>query len=949
MSSPFALPPLQRTLTPAATAALLLTACGPPAVQPAAAPVPEAVAVAPAPVPPSAPEAVQVASVEGITEYMLPNGLRVLLFPDPSKPTATVNVTYFVGSRHEAYGETGMAHLLEHLVFKGTPNHPNIPQELTEHGARPNGTTWFDRTNYFETFSATPENLAWALDLEADRMVNSFIAKKDLDSEMTVVRNEFESGENSPFRVLMQRTMAAAHDWHNYGNSTIGSRADLENVPIERLQAFYRKYYQPDNAMLVVAGKFDPAKTLDLIEEEFGRIPRPDRTGDMRIFPTYTLDPTQDGEREVTLRRVGDTKMLMAAYHVPPGAHEEFAAVDVLTHVLGDEPSGRLYKALVEPKKAASVGAFNFQLREPGVLLALAEVREDGSLDVARSALIEAMQAAAGNRPPTAEEVERARTALLKQLELTLNNSERVALELSEWAATGDWRLMFIHRDRLQKVTPEQVAVAARTYLKPSNRTLGMFVPTKQPDRAAIPAAPDVAALVKDYKGNAALAQGEAFDPSPANIDARTTRFALPNGFQVALLPKQTRGNTVAARVTLRHGSEQALTGRATAGDFAGEMLMRGTRQLSRQQFKDELDRLKARVNINGSPTQAYAFVETTRENLPAVLRLVGQALREPAFDAKEWEELKQERLAGLESQKSEPTALGSTAFNRQLSPWPKGHPLYAATLDEQIAAAKAVKLDEARRFYNDFYGAQNGQMAVVGDFDPQEITAVAREVFGGWQAKQPFQRIASPYRPVEAAVVKIETPDKANAFFLAGMPLNVSDAHPDYPALVLGNYMLGGGFLNSRLATRIRQKEGISYGVGSQLFASAQDDRGQWMTYAIYAPENIVRLEEAFQDEIAKMLREGFTPEEVQAAKDGYLQSRQVSRAQDAGLAGSLANNLYLDRTMTYDAALEAQIAQLTAERVNAAMRRHIDPSRVVVVKAGDFANKPPKPAPVN
>ncbi len=199
---------------------------------------------------PKLPEGItQLASVEGITEYLLEdNGLRILLFPDASKPTITVNVTYLVGSRHEAYGETGMAHLLEHLVFKGTPNHPNIPQELTEHGARPNGTTWYDRTNYFETFSATEENLRWALDMEADRMVNSFIAAKDLESEMTVVRNEFERGENSPSRVLQERVLSTAYLWHNYGKSTIGARADLENVPIERLQAFYRRNFQPDNA-----------------------------------------------------------------------------------------------------------------------------------------------------------------------------------------------------------------------------------------------------------------------------------------------------------------------------------------------------------------------------------------------------------------------------------------------------------------------------------------------------------------------------------------------------------------------------------------------------------------------------------------------------------------------------------------------------------------------------
>ena len=239
----------------------------------------------------------KVTSVEGITEYRLANGLRVLLFPDPTKPTITVNITYQVGSGHESYGETGMAHLLEHLVFKGTPNHPNIPQELTAHGARPNGSTWFDRTNYFETFGATDVNLEWALDLEADRMINSYIAKKDLDSEMTVVRNELERGENDPASILEERVLSTAFLWHNYGKSTIGATSDLENVPIDRLQGFYRTFYQPDNAVLLVAGKFDEAKTLELVNRIFGKIPKP-----TRALPTfYTLDPTQDGERSVTL------------------------------------------------------------------------------------------------------------------------------------------------------------------------------------------------------------------------------------------------------------------------------------------------------------------------------------------------------------------------------------------------------------------------------------------------------------------------------------------------------------------------------------------------------------------------------------------------------------------------------------------------------------------------
>src|SRR6187549_60957 len=272
----------------------------------------------------------RVTSVEGITEYRLANGLQILLFPDQSKQTITVNVTYKVGSRHEGYGETGMAHLLEHLVFKGSPRHRNIPQELTEHGSRPNGSTWYDRTNYFETFAATEENLRWALDLESDRMVNSFIAKKDLDSEMTVVRNEFESGENSPPRILMERVLSASFLWHNYGKSTIGARSDIERVPIDRLQAFWRHFYQPDNAVLVVAGKIDEAKTLALVHQHFASIPKHTR----QINATYTTDPTQDGERSVVLKRVGDVQVVIAAYHTPAGSHPDFAAINVLSRIL---------------------------------------------------------------------------------------------------------------------------------------------------------------------------------------------------------------------------------------------------------------------------------------------------------------------------------------------------------------------------------------------------------------------------------------------------------------------------------------------------------------------------------------------------------------------------------------------------------------------------------------
>jgi zinc protease len=471
------------------------------------------------------PDGIQkITSVEGITEYQLSNGLKVLLFPDQTKQTTTVNITYLVGSKHENYGETGMAHLLEHLVFKGTPKHPNIPAELSAHGARPNGTTWTDRTNYFESFAATDANLEWALDLEADRMVNSFIAKKDLDSEFSVVRNEMESGENNPFRVLFQKILSVSYDWHNYGKSTIGARSDVENVPIDRLQAFYKKFYQPDNAVLLVAGKFDEAKTLNLIKEKFGVIPRPTRT----LPPIYTTEPTQDGERLVTVRRVGDTQMLMVGYHTPPGAHPDAAAVEVFNNILTDEPSGRLYKSLVEAKKASSIFGLNFQFKEPGVLMFGAELDKANSLDAARETITQTVENA-GKTPPTKEEVDRAKTAILKNIELSLNDPNLVGLEMSEFIALGDWRLFFLYRDRLQKVTADDVKRVADAYFKQSNRTVAQFVPTTNPDRAEIPNLKDaeILAMVKDYKGNAAVAQGEAFDPSPANVESRIKRTKI--------------------------------------------------------------------------------------------------------------------------------------------------------------------------------------------------------------------------------------------------------------------------------------------------------------------------------------------------------------------------------------------------------------------------------------
>ncbi len=885
----------------------------------------------------------RVTEVEGITEYRLANGLRVLLFPDPSKPTVTVNITYLVGSRHEGYGETGMAHLLEHMVFKGTPRHPNIPQELTDHGARPNGTTWYDRTNYFEVVPATDANVEWALALEADRMLNSFIAKKDLESEFTVVRNEFEAGENSPFNVLYERALSSAYLWHNYGKATIGARSDIESVPIERLQAFYHKYYQPDNAVLLVAGRFEPAALLAKVQRIYGAIPKPVRSLDRgnMLFPTYTREPVQDGERSVTLRRVGDIQLAMMVWHVPAGPHADFAAVELLHDILAESPSGRLHAALVNTKLAVGVGGELNAQAEPGPFMLFARLDREGSVDSAVSAMDRVVQRIVTDSVVSAAEVERVKATLLKQVELTLNSSERVGLGLSEFIAAGDWRLFFLTRDRFRAVSAADVNRVARAYLKPSNRTLAVFVPTTAPERADVPEAGDVGAMVKDYKGVAKLADAEAFDPSPANIDARTTRETLPGGLKLVLLPKRTRGGSVVATITLRYGSAALLTGQVATSQLTAAMLSHGTTTRSRQQLKEAFDQLKAQWSVTGGGNQVQARVETSRANLGAAMALLADVFKQPAFDAQEFDELVRSNVSQLEAGRSEPQVQAIMVAQRRLNPFPKGSPLYQATMEEQLADLKAATVDDLKAFHARFYGAAAATVAVVGDFDAAEVRTAALQSHGSWKSGVAFERVASPWMPVKDTAITIETPDKANAFFIAGLNIALRDDDPDYAAMVLATHIMGGGFLNSRLATRIRQKDGLSYAVGAQMQARSLDRSGVWLAYAIYNPVNVVRLEQAFKDELAKVAAEGFTAEEVEKARQAILQQRLQSRANDGELVAALGNQAYLGRTTRYDAQLEAQMATLTAADVSAAFRKHVSADRLTIVRAGDFKGK--------
>lgn len=890
------------------------------------------------------PAPVKVTSVEGITEYQLANGLKVLLFPDPSKPTITVAITYLVGSRHENYGETGMAHLLEHLVFKPTKNYSGengtkTPKDILDSmGAYFNGTTSYDRTNYYITFPASDENQKTIFDLEAERMVNCMVgvdpvkAAAQLKTEMTVVRNEFEAGRNDPIGATMEQTLSAAFDWSNYGKSTIGCKADIENVDIGRLGAFYRNYYQPDNAVLLVAGKIDEAKTIAQINDIFGRIPKPTR----KIQKTYTVDPEQDGERLVTVRRVGDTPAVMAVYKTPAGSDEQDVSLDVLSRIMTSPPSGRLYKALVESKKAAMAFSSSSSTTEPGYVFYMAILSKGGNVDEVRECMTGLLENIA-KEPITKEEVERARREILTQTELYLKNSSSLGVGLSEYIALGDWRMFFLNRDRVKKVTPDSVQKVAATYLKSSNRTVGQFIPTAKPDRVEVPAVKDVAAMVKDYKGEAPMTQGEDFDTTPAAIEQRTVRFATPAGLKCAVVPRKTRGDVVVATMRLHIGEEKALQNKQTIGSLCGSMLMRGSKNHTRQQIKDEFDRLKAQVYIGGSAEGIYVQVKTVKENFAEVMKLVTEILRQPDFPVKELDILVKENIAMVDNQRTEPAAQASRALSSHMRPYPKEHVRHTGTFDEDVQELKSAKVDDLKTFHTDFYGGA-GEMAVVGDVAPAEIKQMVNGLFGDWKPSVAYVRIPAKLFAVEPMNRSLETPDKTNAFFYASLGMKLRDDDPDYPAMTFANYMLGGGTFKNRFMQRIREKDGLSYGTSSWLGVSSQDEVGTWTAYAIFNPTNAQKLEAAFNEEIAKALKDGFTTKEIADAKHSWMQGRKVARAQENALAGLLTRLLLVDRTMAYEADLEAKVNALSNEQIMAAMHKYFEPAKLSVVRAGDF-----------
>ncbi|HVL74493.1 MAG TPA: pitrilysin family protein [Noviherbaspirillum sp.] len=872
----------------------------------------------------------QITTVEGVTEYRLPNGLRVLLLPDDAKPLVTVNLVYLVGSRHEGPGESGMAHLLEHLVFKGTPTTRDPKAQFVARGMQWNGTTSFDRTNYFATFTPDNDNLSWYIGWLADSMVNSFIAQSDLDSEMTVVRNEFERAEVRTDRVLYQTMLGAAYQWHPYGRPVIGSRSDIENVSIERLQRFYRHYYQPDNAVLVVGGNFDPAAVLDMVAQAFGGIPRPARV----LEPQWTTEPVQQGERRITVRRVGSVPLMAVSYHAAPAGSKAYAAQMVMRQILTRVPAGRLHSALVESGLAASIYDWTGQTADPGVIFLGVVLNEDSDVERVKQVLLQTLESF---DEPSEAEVARAKTMILNAINRSLLDANGVAMGLTEYIASGDWRLRFALRDWIAEVTPADVAQQAKSYLVESNRTLGRFIPTEQPVRAPATPRPDLNALLQDYRGREAAGAIERFEPSNLAIEGHTIKRTLPGGMKLALLPRATRGERVSGTLRLHWGNLEDLTGRRQDAMFLAQMMLKGTTSMTRLELSNRLSDLDSSLTVGGGISGLSFNFNAPRENLDALIDLLADVVRNPVFPQSEFEQARRSFLAQNQSGRNDPSTLAWNALNRHLIRAREADPRSVLTLDQAQQLGLRANVENLARFYREFAGASHSELAIVGPVDVDHVQARLQAAFGDWKSPRDYTRIPRLPEATEPERFALMMPDKANAVYAAVQPIALEEQHADVPALFAAVQMLGGR-AGARLWNRLREKEGLTYGIHAGLTVGMLEPGGRITISSTFAPQNRERFEAIVRDELEQVLRQGFTEAELADTKESILRSRRQALVGEGSVAGMLADNLYWGRTMEWREQRDQAYAALQLADVNAALRKYLDPARLSIAVAGDF-----------
>ena len=881
----------------------------------------------------------RVSSAHGVTEYRLKaNGLSILLKEDPTTTAVNFMVLYKCGSRDEGAGTTGSAHFFEHLMFKGTrafdPLEGNgVFEVFNRIGGELNANTSYDRTRYFECVPA--DQLELCVRVEADRMRNLKNRKADRDSEMTVVRNEFERNENNPGGALYKEVMAAAFREHPYHYPVIGSRSDVEGVPMQRMVEFYDAHYWPNNATVIVVGNFESENALRLIAKYFGRIPKSPKP----IPVMYTREPEQQGERRVTLKRAGAMPIVMVAHKIPEGAHADTHALQAMHMVLGNtgDSSSRLYKALMETGLVAGASASAMELRDPGIAYISANCRPGVKPEAVEAAIIAELDRLA-NEPVSEDELRRIKLANRKGTTMQLDDPMAYTNLLSNAVGIADWKWSVEFDDRFDAVTIADIQRVAKAYFHSNGRTVGTFIPTASGKK---PAAGEEA---KPRKGGPRKAKRVkiARSTQTTNIAAQTTKHVLPNGLTVQFMPKPRKGSVAIASATAA-GSYFAPTGKSLVASLTAAMLTNGSANFSKERAGTVLKEMGIGLGFN---TTQYSvgnggdLVEVG--DFEQYVALLADSLRNPTFDAKELE--RELALAGSKyaSAMVDNAARANNAFTRAL--YPEGHPFRPQTLEEQVKQLDAISVDDLRAFHAEHYSPASTVITVVGDVDEARALEVLNKHFGSWTG--PARKTVSVPEvttPVASAVdgkeIRIALSDKANVDVIVGHATNLHRFGKDFFAAKIAANVLGEDTIGDRLGKVVRVQNGLTYGIncafGDSMFGSPA-----FRISVSVAPENISKARRLIDEVVGEYVRTGVTAEELEDKVNNACGSHIVTLRTSVATANLLNTAEFFGLgAKAVDDILDGYRAVTKAD-VDAAIRRYLDIGNSVTVLAGTFAD---------
>jgi zinc protease len=894
--------------------------------------------------------------IKGISEYRMRNGLKIVLMPDASSAAITSFVVYRVGSRNEGPGNTGSAHFFEHLMFKGSRRFnpdagTNIDLLTKEIGAALNAYTSNDQTVYH--IQASPEHLELCLAIEADRMRGLRMRVADRDSEMTVVRNEMEQGENWPQQALRKQLFATAFSEHPYHHDTIGSRTEVENVPLASMRAFYHTYYWPNNATVIVVGNFETPAALALIEKHFGRITKSPR----RIPKVYTVEPPQEGERRFEIRRHGNLYRLTIGYHVPEAAHADQPALQALSQILGSSysRSSRFCKRLVDGGMASSVYAFSDQARDPSLMQIDADLNATTSLEAAEAAILEEIERIKSDGV-TAEELALIKEGNRKDTKLRLAEPKYFGYQLAQAEAVADWTWLFTSDDAFDAVTAADVQRVAVKYLTKDNRTVGAFVPksddevagersqkaaVEKPKAVAVKprkvrkslAAGDEAAIVRQT-----IARFQGTAPARRPISQRVVTRTLANGLTVNVLPEKLGSGAVAVATAIKCGNYFERGGDLqNLADIVGSMLPMGSVGLTKEQLADELTSIGIRNGLMSwvGPYILQARSQVVVEDLPHLLGLLSTVVRKPAFNAADLETVKNEWRNRYKQELANP---GSVTANRLGSVlYPPNAMFHQKSPVEQTADLERMTLADLTGYHSQFYTPGNTLLTLVGDIEPEAAIAAIEAAFGDWQgAASPAISVEVPELQSAAAPIVIQMPDKPGISIVLGHPLALKKSDPDCEATQIALAILGGDTMTARLGKKLREEGGLTYGV----YAGQWDNSfgaAPWYIDLSVNKDNVTTALAMAREILADFVANGITQAELATQinnRTGSYQLRLTTMHELAGKIGEFAAlGLSLDGIDNYTAELRA----ITVADVNAAIAKHLHPDAMVTVIAGD------------